>query len=354
MERKELVVAVTTIMTGIERSGSALGMDYMIFQNFWLRSMKDFISVSLPFETGIECAVKAEELQKILSKMEGDQIKIALIGEKLQIKDGRTTLNMSILSDDTFQQLSARMGNLYPSPEEIDWKVLPDDFSDGLELSFYSAGTEASLGPYEGVHFDTQQFMSTDNKRVSVYKCASKLPFTFTLPTEAVGDLLKLHCGLTHVADSKSWIHFLCDNGLIASARRKMDDYPLNTVAGIFDKKMEFAKANEVYSFPVGLERSIDRAEVLCSQDESFSYKDFIHLTVSKGILFIKGEREAGSIVDKIVWKENPPEGLDLQISPKFLRKIIHVTRQFKLSPVKKAILFETDNFKHLILAKIG
>jgi hypothetical protein len=96
-------------------------MDFLVFDRGWLRSFNDTISVSL--KTGlpneVEGAVKARELYKVTSMMEGDTIRVAREKDALLIKNSRTTLKMSLMEDKQLGVLVDRLKHL--STDDLEW-----------------------------------------------------------------------------------------------------------------------------------------------------------------------------------------------------------------------------------------
>jgi len=81
---------------------------------------------------------------------------------------------------------------------------------------------------------------------------------------------------------------------------------------------------------------------------------DYVTLSRKKNVLLVEGKKSVGEILDKIPWKENQmPEGTKLLVSPPFLKKILSVTGDFSISKNKKAALFQTGNFRHLMVVMV-
>jgi len=353
MKKSELLNAIRSVMIGIDK-GSAVGSDFLLFDKNWIRSYKEDICVSFPLETEIQTAVRAEELFKILSRMDAEDVDIVMTNEnKLQIKGGKTTLKMNPLQKEQITSSLERAWKI--QTDDLEWFYLPKTFQEGLELCSFSAGTGPSLGVLAGVHFSNNKAMSTDNYRVSVFTMEESVTSGFTLPTKTVESLIRLGEKFETISLSKAWAHFSNPGGAIFSSRVLSGEYPADKIEGLFNK-MEFDMKVNPLEFPKGLEVPLERAKILAgSGDDGWESLSRVTLSYSKGLLEIRAGKEAGEIIDGVEWANSHiDEGIELKIQPDFLKKILSVSRQFRLSPTKKAVLFTSDKFNHLMVASIG
>ena len=158
-----------------------------------------------------------------------------------------------------------------------------------------------------------------------------------------------------YAAIEGDWFHLKSKDNLIVSARTvPTGEYPTDEVMGMFDK-MGFGNEGAIYQFPEGLEESVELAMIMAGMGErELNFSTQISLRREGGYLLVKGRNDVGEVVDRIPWPEGMlPEGIEVEISPSFLRKVLPITRLFKLSPTGKSILFEAPNFQHLILAEV-
>ena len=190
MKKTELLTAIKSVMMGIDKS-SAIGSDFLLFDENWIRSYKEDISCSFPINVGVRTAVRAEELYKILSRMNADEIEVSMTEDgKLQIKGGKTVLKMNPLQK---EQITSSLERAWAvQTDGLEWFYLPKDFLLAMELCSFSAGTGPAMGILAGIHFIQNKAISTDNYRVSVYTMGEELPNEFTLPTKTAEGLLKL------------------------------------------------------------------------------------------------------------------------------------------------------------------
>jgi hypothetical protein len=239
--------------------------------------------------------------------------------------------------------------------DDLEWFYLPKDFQLGLELCSFGAGTGPALGVLAGIHFMEDKAISTDNYRVSVYTMGEQVVQEFTLPTKTAEGLLRLNAKFETIALSKAWVHFSNEGGAIYSSRILAGDYPSKKIVGLFDT-MKFDMESKPLEFPKGLETPLERAKILAgAEGDGWESLSRVSLSYSKGDLEIKAGKEAGEIIDGVAWeKDHLEEGMELKVQPDFFKKILGITRQFRLSPTKKSIVFSSEKFKHLMVASVG
>jgi hypothetical protein len=351
MKRQDILKALKAVMSGVEKATKTMGMDYITFDNSWIRSFKDSISVSYPLVTELKVSVRGDELFKVLSKMKNDDITLSIEEDKFLITDGKTTLKLNTLQQDQVDQIFGRIDSL--KTDELEWYELPKFFINGLSLCVFSAGTDPALNLLAGVHVEDGFILSTDNYRISKYEMEGAVISPFTIPTKVADEFTKLPVTFENIALTKSWVHLSDKEGAIFSARLLAGDYPVNSVTTLFDK-MKFEEG-EVYTLPGGIEKSLDIAGIMASAGSGeLEFLSYISLSYKEEKLIISAVREIGELEDTIDWKEKyMPEGFIVKISPDFLSKIIKVTRDFQISPTKKTLLFSTDVYKHIMIVKV-
>lgn len=349
MKRTELIEAMKIVILGTEKAATLTNYNSIIFDEDWLRSLNDNLSVSYPLKTGLNCAVKADELYKILNKMTKDEVTLSFSDDKLLVSDKKTRLKLLRLPEAEFTKLKSDISSL--KIEELDWKPIPKGFSDALPLSLFSTGKDAALGKIAGVAFRGVDVVSTDNFRIAHYQMESSIvDELFRLKTTIIENLVRIGT-YEFVAIKDMWLYLKSRSGIIVSGRiLPAGEYPLEAILKIFEN-MEFDETVKGQEFPKELRDSIDRVEVMASESE-LDFTTQIYIEKVEGGLTIRGEKSFGEVEDFIPW--DGELSAPIIASPSFLKKILSITRQVKLSPIRKSILFEAPGFRFLMLAKIG
>jgi hypothetical protein len=153
---------------------------------------------------------------------------------------------------------------------------------------------------------------------------------------------------------SKAWVHFSNKEGAIFSARILSGDYPNEKILGLF-KTMKFNMGETALEFPKGLEVPLERAKILAGAEaDGWESLSQVSLSYSDGNLNIQASKEAGEIIDQVAWPENHIEGgIELKVQPDFFKKILGITRHFRMSPTKKSLLFSSEKFRHIMVATL-
>jgi hypothetical protein len=118
---------------------------------------------------------------------------------------------------------------------------------------------------------------------------------------------------------------------------------------------MKFDMKAIALEFPKGLEAPLERVKILAGAEaDGWESLGLVSLSYSDGNLNIQASKEAGEIIDQVAWPENHiGDGVELKVQPDFFRKVLGITRQFRMSPTKKSLLFSSDTFKHLMVATL-
>jgi hypothetical protein len=347
MKRSELIRALKAVMLGTDKS--IPGYDSIVFDGNWLRSYNGNLSVSHPLKTELHCAVRADEFYRILNRMTEDEVTLALSEGKLLASDKKTRLRLLQLPKRNLTKLKRNLSGL--KIEQLEWMAVPNGFGEGLSLSLLGTGKEETLGKIAGVAFRGKDIVATDNFRISHYQMES--PITdelFRLRERVVENLLRLGVTYDFVAVKNMWFYIKTKDGIIVSAPiLPADDYPIDAVLKVFDH-MKFDDTTEAYEFPKDLRDSIRRVEIMACESE-IDLTTQITLEPAAGGLILRGEKSFGKVEDFVPWdgKLLAP----VVASPGFLKKIISVTRQFRLSPIRKSVLFEAQGFRFLMRANI-
>ena len=315
MKRSELSAALKCIMLGVDKGGKAglLGGDAVVFSSTMAQSYNGAVAISYPVAVGIDGAVKAAELAKILDKMAGEDVEIARVDNGIMLKCGATKLLMHVVDSglgELLQELQL---------EALDWVTLPEGFMQALDLAVLTAARNAALGPLNGVFFGDGVMASSDNMRAVVVAAPVYQDGpSFILPVGAA-DVLRAIGGLNSVALSGAWAHFLTDNGTVISARLLGGEFPLGRVREVIARAQA---APSRFVLPAALRGVLERVGVLAySDDADHSY---IVLKSEGGTLLVKGEQAAGAVEEALpVTLEEFPDGVEFGVCPSFLLDVL-------------------------------
>jgi DNA polymerase III sliding clamp (beta) subunit (PCNA family) len=347
VNREELIKALQMVIPATSKGDSLLsGTDVLVFSEDVIQTYNAHLSISYPIDIGVEGAVKAAELTKIISKMTGENITIKK-DEKMTFSSDETELEMALV-ETSVRDLAAAL-----DLESLEWYSLPKpagedeedevepEFLQGLRLCLFSVSKNPSHGTLTGVHVEETDIISTDNFRASFFQMENPMP-AFTIPGGSAAELLKIP-DLESFSVSNSWVHFQNSEGVIFSAKTFVTEYPSEAVKGLFPQTFP----EDHFSIPKGLDKSLERTSLLSySSDTGQSY---VTLYREGEYLVCKGEKEYGSIKDKIqAAPKEWPEGIEISINPQFLKDIMSRSRKFHITD-NKLVVFGEGNFYHLM-----
>lgn len=220
-----IIVAKTTLqdamkkcMPGVETGASLIvGADAFLFTPGYIHTYNDTIAVSTPLAAeGLEGAVKAADLFKLVSKINAPMINIEVNGPEVKLNGGRTNARMTMIDSSRIKQYIDTLGR-----DQADWKKLPGGFMDAVKICKLSCnpsplrGIAVVTGP-DGVN---AQVMSTDQSRISVGTLQGNMgPLWIDDPV--VNDLMKLG-EPTDYAMGGAWLHLKYADGTVFSCKLK-------------------------------------------------------------------------------------------------------------------------------------
>ena len=315
MKRSELSAALKCIMLGVDKGGKAglLGGDAVMFSSTMAQSYNGAVAISYPVAVGIDGAVKAAELAKILDKMAGEDVEIVRADNDIMLTCGATKLLMHVVDSglgELLQELQL---------EALDWVTLPEGFMQALDLAALTAARNAALGPLNGVFFGDGVMASSDNMRAVVVAAPVYQDGpSFILPVGAA-DVLRAIGGLNSVALSGAWAHFLTDNGTVISARLLGGEFPLGRVREVIARAQA---APSRFVLPAALRGVLERVGVLAYSDDAD--RSYIVLKSEGGTLLVTGEQAAGAVEEALpVTPEEFPDGVEFGVCPSFLLDVL-------------------------------
>jgi len=339
VNRKDFLGALKKVVVGVDSKDTFLleGADCFIFDDDWIRSYNNDLSVCVKFPVGIKGAVRAAEFYRLVDKMKGDQLRLSLKKENILVTDGRTSLEMTKMDEGLIKNKIIDFNF-----EEMKWKKLPDDFLLGSRLCVFSAG-DSILGVLGGVYFGENKISSTDRFRASLFQMEKKMD-SFVLSKESLSELLKFE-GVNKYYLDDNWVHFIDDDNLFFSIRLLSSEYPLETVESLFDLKDLENKKNKSLTFPEGFRDTIERVG-LFSYGKEFGL-EYIRMEIEGDTITCSGERVGGKVVERIKIKESIDEKITIKISSKSLLDILQVTNVLYFRENK--VLFRSSKYFHLI-----
>lgn len=344
VDRKGLLEAMAAVYPAVEIKGALLaGTDSFIFDDQFIRAHNDALSVSYPFETGVEAAVRAKELYSLLKKGQGDKVEIEDLGSSVGFRFGPTKVEISKTEDDSavrelISTLDVGGGDYLP---------VPGDLVEGIRMCSFSMAHDSSRDFLNGVTVDGDMVLSSDVLRVSIYFMEDEELPKFTIPSDAVEGFLKVLDAPKDFAVHNGWVHFREENGAIFSSRLIAADFPTDEVAGFFPEDVD---EEDIKELPKELSQALARVGIMSEMDEAAKIP-LVSITSDGENLIVSSERDIGKASEEVKAPGILNKGIAIRGHPDFFREILGMTREFSIKDGK--VLFMRPSFNHLISAYV-
>ena len=274
-KRDDILAAFDAVLPGLGKRDIVPQAQSFVFYDGKVFTYNDRIAVSIPMPEGweIEVAVKANEMHRVLRKMDCDEVNIDLV-----TVEGGKELVITTSSDRLGIKIEMKMEKHHESiSEPKEWIRLPEDFMAHLLRASFCASRSLAQPLLTYVHVKGTIVEALDNVRLLVQTINAEMP-EFLVPREAIKTLSEYNCVV--VGLSEGWIHFRNDAGVMYSTRTMAtDSFP--DVSKLLD-----VKGTEV-AFPAELKAGIDKARDVLDVKNALP---FIEVSAEKGILKIRAD----------------------------------------------------------------
>lgn len=297
IERNNFLKVLKQVMPGVETGNVILeGADTFIFENGYIHSYNDNISVSILFPItdregeNISGAIKAKDFYELISRLSDDSFKLISKTNEWIIKSGNARAELTLLES----SIVGHVKNLLPT--EISWIPLPEQFIEGISICRFSSNKSVLAG----IFVDKDFIITTDEIRISSYQMKEEIVEPFWITDLASTELLKLG-GIKKYFVSKSWVHFLTDEGVIFSCKRlAQEKYPIDKIKQLIASHVK-GKEDIGNILPENLMSAIHRAGALSQNIESF---DTIRLTFTQDHIEVFSQRPSGKYIEIVEWSK--------------------------------------------------
>lgn len=331
-QRKELVDILSAVRPALSKKDIVEQATHFIFTKDRLTTYNDYICISHPLKSGLECSVDADKLFRVLSNIQEGEVDLSYDGKQMLVKSGKVRSGLAALKEGEVNKYITDLGKDYEGKK---WKSLPEDFSEGIFLCMFSAARDMSTGPLTGVHVEGESIFSSDDLRISNYKMSSKIDDELLIPVKSIIELVKFKINKYIV--TKSWVHFKTKDEVTFSSRILKDKFP--------DATKFFETEGTAVRFPKEMQSVIKVVSVLAEGDIDIDRK--IQVSVGNGVITCRGEREIGWIERDIETKYKG-RAITFNINPLFLHQVLD--KSAKMTVGENKALFETEKFRHVMV----
>jgi len=211
---KDLLFALDQVKPALAQKELVPEMTHFIFDGEMVSTYDDQISISYPFETEFPFSVKGNDFYSIISKLNPDKPLTIVQGEnEIKVKQGSRIAKFAQIEE---KALEPYLDSLFESMN-TEFEELPKNFVTGLSMCYPCASGDPSTGILACVLIEGCRIISSDRARVGMYELESDIASRIIIKASAAHKLV--HYDITHYLISDSWVHFMCENNSVFSAR---------------------------------------------------------------------------------------------------------------------------------------
>ena len=342
VKRTEFLGFLDALKSGITTGGEMDQMANVQFTGVDMITYNEQIGILVPFEADFAASINHKDLVNIVSKLDAETFVMELSGNELSISTEDTKAGLLTTGTEEIQQSIDEFIEQMPNEENNgEWLLLPENFSNGVELCTPAAEKDLSKGILACLSAFDNKLVCSDNKRISVYEMSGSVDSEFLIRAGLVTNLTKLD--LTNFYPSNSWVHFATSDGIIFSVKRVSGD-SLTMYAKLF---VDFKGIS--IDLPDGLKEIVGAASSMVADDDT---KDMRIYNEGKNLI-CASSNERGWIERSVKANFSKKEKLDITVSSNYLNWVLDLP-DIKMTLGENSSLFESGNFKHIIQHKAG
>jgi DNA polymerase III sliding clamp (beta) subunit (PCNA family) len=334
ISKNELIKALDVIKPGLSNSESLEQSTSFAFIEDHIVTYNDSISISIPFESGIQGAVSAKELYNFLHKLADDAL-------NMSVSDGELKISVSKKEKAGIKIIKKIELPLDEIKSDQKWQKIPKNLIAALHFCSFSTSKDLKNPLLSCIHVDGGTVESTDNFRATSYILDGAVKKEFLIPAAAVKFLKDFKA--TKYNATKSWVNFISKEKAIFSCRVFTQEYPnISKILKSRGKKVEF---------PDGIKDAIEKAVVFCEKEEGTT-GTMIDVTLKKNLIMIKGRGSAGWYTNKTKTKYIG-DSFTFSISSDFFLDMLKITNHCFLDKDSKKLSFGTKEWSHIVLLMV-
>lgn len=300
LAKTTLQEAMKKCMPGVETGASLIvGADAFLFTPGYLHTYNDTIAVSTPLAAeGLEGAVKAADLYKLVTKINAPMINIEVNAPEVKLSSGRTNARMTMIDATRVKEYISTLGL-----ETAEWKKLPGGFMDAVKLCKLSCNPSPLRGIAVAASPDgtNAQVMSTDQSRISVGSLQGGMD-PLWIDDPVVNDLMKLGDPAEYSMGG-AWLHLKYADGTIFSCKLKdCAQFPVT----LFNSAVSSAVAAPAIltgRLPKDLLEATARVSTMASGIDGSS-ASLVRLTFKQEGLELYAKKDTGDASELVPWDQ--------------------------------------------------
>ena len=333
IKREQMLKEINAVMPGLSQREIIEQSSCVVFMDDKICTYNDEVACSYPSTMDIEGAVVALPMVAILEKLTEDMVDVETTDSAVLIrgKAKRATIRME-------KEIHLPIANIEKPGK---WNKLSKGFNEALNVVQACAGKDDSQFLLTCVHIHPQYIEACDNEQVSRFNDKTGFKSELMVRRDSIKHIVSLD--MTHVSETKNWVHFKNPSGLVLSCRRYNDTYP------------DMSSILKVSGSPLTLPKSIGEAVERCEVFSAESTEDnLLTVSLTKGKLRVKGEGAHGDFIEskKIRYED---ADLSFRIAPYLLVDLVSKHNQCEVTSNRlKITLGKLDYVTVLTVPKVA
>jgi len=310
IKREEMLKEINAVMPGLSDREIIEQSSCVVFMNGNICTYNDEVACTYPSKMDIEGAVVAMPMVNILEKLTEEYVDVETTDSAVLIrgKAKRATIRME-------KEVHLPIANIEKPGK---WSKLGKGFNEALNLVQACAGKDDSQFLLTCVHIHPDYIEACDNEQVARFNDKTGFSSELMVRRDSIKHIVSLD--MTHVSETKNWVHFRNPSKLVLSCRRYNDTYP------------DMSPILKVSGSPLTLPKSIGEAVERCEVFSSESTDDnLLTVELKKGKLRVKGEGAHGDFIESKKIKYEDAD-LSFRIAPYLLVDLVNKHNQCEVT----------------------
>lgn len=262
---------------------------------------------------GLEGAVQARKLLKLLHDMEEDSLEVEFGEKELLVKGINKETGVKKQSE-----ILLGVANV-ERPKKADWRKLKPDFVDAMKMVQACAGKDEQKATQTCVHMTSEFVEAGSDHQFIRFKIKTDIEEEILVRASSVKHAVNL--GVTKFAETENWLWFKNPAGYVVGCRRHLGDYP--------DLSEFYQVTGKPLTLPDGLDKAAKRAKT-CSEENADD--NMVTVRIKPGLLSIKGVGQTVWYRERKKLTDYKGPAMKLLVDPELLVELVQRHKRCEVS----------------------
>lgn len=322
--RGKLLGLLSEASLGLSRKEVIEQSSSFVFSGPDLLTFNDTIMVRTKNLLGFDAAVVATDFMEMISKLPDEELDITMEEGEIRIKGRRREAGLSCM-------VGGRLPIEHVTRPSV-WVPLPTGIAAHLQQVGTVCGNDETMLIMTCIHITPDLIEGCDGFRFCRVTIPTGFPEDVLVPAKAMGQLRELD--LTHVSQTRGWVHFKTASEAEVSIRCYHKDYH----PGV-DSLLAMNNPEKI-TLPPTLTEILERSEITLTA----SYDSVVSVDISNNNMTLSSRKDRGWYKEKkrIEYSGRP---LLFQVHPKFFAEILEKTLEVEVDERKMKICVGQTQF---------